>query len=138
MPVGFKLGSITCEVGTSQFLHAFFSTISGNLEPQGWGSRFPILLNKLYQGELSQTDAGAALTELANIEAELAMLPPSRVIWDIEDASMTPPWGHDISSEITSLSNYFVTSTGRDLLAMLKEILGELHADGGVVQVVSD
>ena len=137
MTVGFKLGSITDEVGTSQFLHAFFSTISGNLEPNGWGTRFPVLLNKLYQGELEQTDAAVALAELDRIEMELRKLPPSKVIWDIENLQLSPPWGSDISSDITSLASYFVTSTGRDLISVLREILEELRDVGGVVSVVS-
>ncbi|WAH38665.1 Imm70 family immunity protein [Alicyclobacillus dauci] len=29
------------------------------------------------------------------------------------------PWGTDITAEITSLSNYFVTSDGRDLFEVL-------------------
>jgi len=137
MTVGFKLGSITDEVGTSQFLHAFFSTISGNLEPNGWGTRFPVLLNKLYQGELEQTDAAVALAELDRIEMELRKLPPSKVIWDIENLQLAPPWGSDISSDTTSLASYFVTSTGRDLISVLREILEELRDVGGVVSVVS-
>lgn len=137
MTVGFKLGSITDEVGTSQFMHAFFSTISGNLESDGWGTRFPVLLNKLYQGELQRVDANAALAELAVIEAELKRLPPSKVIWDIDDDKKTPPWGDSISSDITDLANYFVTSTGRDLLQVTKEIVHELSAEGGVIKVVN-
>lgn len=137
MTVGLKLGSITDEVGTSQFLHAFFSTISGNLEPNGWGTRFPVLLNKLYQGELKQGDAEVALAELQRIEAELRKLPPSKVIWDIEDLTLSPPWGSDISADITSLANYFVTSTGRDLIGVVREILEELRDVGGVLSVVN-
>jgi len=137
MAVGFKLGSITDEVGSSQFLHAFFSTISGNLEPNGWGSRFPVLMNKLYQGELQQVDAAAALAELTAVEAELAKLSPSKVIWDIENESLTPPWGRDISEDITNLAHYFVTSTGRDLLQITKEIIHELEEEGGTIKVVN-
>jgi hypothetical protein len=48
---------------------------------------------------------------------------PSQVIWDIEDLSKTPPWGDNISDEITDLSNYFVTSDGEDLITILKKAL---------------
>jgi 2,3-bisphosphoglycerate-dependent phosphoglycerate mutase len=137
MPVGLKLGSITDEVGSSQFLHAFFSTVSGNLEPSGWGTRFPVLLNKLYQEGLPQADARAALDELGLIEEELRQLPPSKVIWDMAQPSLSAPWGNDISPDITHLANYFLTTTGRDLLGVLREILEELQTVGGVVQVVS-
>lgn len=137
MAVGIKLGSITDEIGTSDFFHAFFSTIAGNLEPGGWGTRFPVLMKKLYAGEIGQSDAGAALAELDEISRELAALPVTKVIWDIEDRSKVPPWGDNIASTITDLSNYFVTSTGRDLIATLREVLEELRDSGGVAQIVS-
>lgn len=137
MAVGIKLGSITDEIGASDFFNAFFSTITGNLEPAGWGTRFPMLMKKLYAGELEQSDAGTALHELDEITRELARLPAGKVVWDIEDRGKTPPWGNNIADTITDLSNYFVTSTGRDLIATLREILEELRDNGGVAQVVS-
>lgn len=48
---------------------------------------------------------------------------PEKVVWDIEDLSKQPPWGNNISEEITDLSNYFVTSSGEDLIIMLKDAL---------------
>lgn len=137
MAVGLKLGSITDEIGTSDFFHAFFSTVSGNLETGGWGSRFPIVMDKLYQGELQQSDAIAALAEIKEIEFELSKLPVDRVIWDIEDQTKTPPWGDNIADTITDLSNYFVTSTGRDLIPLLIEMIEELRDRGGEIKVVS-
>jgi hypothetical protein len=137
MTVGIELGNIIDEIGTGDFFHAFFSTISGNLEPKGWGSRFPVLMNKLYQGEVTQSDAAAALAELDQASAELAKLPARKVIWDVEDRSKTPPWGDRIATTITDLSNYFVTSTGRDLIELLREVLVELRDAGGVAKVVN-
>lgn len=137
MTVGIQLGSVSDEIGASDFFHSFFSTISGNLEANGWGSRFPLLVQKLYSGELQQADSTAALAELEQIKKEFVRLAPSRVIWDIENREKTPPWGAKISAEITDLSNYFVTSTGRDLFDVLKEALEELRDRGGVLKVVS-
>jgi 2,3-bisphosphoglycerate-dependent phosphoglycerate mutase len=137
MAVGLKLGSITDEVGTGDFFHSFFSTISGNLEAEGWGTRFPVLLNGLYRGQLHQRDAAPALAELDAVEKELARLPPAKVIWDIEDRSKAPPWGTKISSDITDMSKYFVTSTGRELIPVIRECLEELRDVGGVLKVVT-
>ncbi len=137
MTLGFQLGSITDEIGTADFLHSFFSTISGNLEAGEWGSRFPILLKKFYRGKLQQPDAIEALAELDRIKTELAKIQPSKVIWDIEHREKNPPWGNNISPEITNLSNYFVTSTGRDMIDVLREVLEELRDSGGVLEVVS-
>ena len=137
MAVGIKLGSITDEIGTSDFFHAFFSTLAGNLEPKGWGTRFPNLMKKLYAGELGQSGASAALGELDEVCKELTALPVSKVIWDIDDRCKRPPWREHVADTITDLSNYFVTSTGRDLIATLREVLEELRDNGGVAQIVS-
>lgn len=137
MTVGLKLGSITDEIGGQDFFHAFFSTISHRLEKDGWGSRFPCLLNKLYQGKLEKVDAKKALEELDVITSELSKLSPDKVVWDIENLDATPPWGSNISGDITDLSNYFVTSTGRDLIGVLKECLAEQLDRGGLIEIVS-
>jgi 2,3-bisphosphoglycerate-dependent phosphoglycerate mutase len=123
MAVGIRVGSVTSEIGTPSFLNAFFSTISVRCEPDGWGSQFPLLMNDLYQGRLSHKNARAALAELTAVKQLLEGFPPSAVVWDIDDLSARPPWGGEIAEEITSLGNYFVSSTGRDLFELLEESL---------------
>jgi hypothetical protein len=123
--VGIRVGSRVWTVGTGDFLHAFFSTVSYRLEPAGWGSRFPALLNELYQGELPAGRAEEARRELDAVQLELEKHPPGDVVWDVEDLSRRPPWGDDISPDITDLGNYFVTQDGRDLFEVLREALAE-------------
>jgi hypothetical protein len=123
MGVGIKVGSIIDEIGTSEFLHAFFSTISRHLEPKGWGSRFPELMTELYQGRLPADHVQNALRDLQVVREELSRFSPDKVVWDIEKPAMRPPWGKNISEHITSLANYFCTSTGRDLFEVLIECL---------------
>jgi hypothetical protein len=123
MAVGITVGSITDEIGAPSFVHAFFSTISAHCEPKGWGTRFPHLMKELYQGHLAYQHALVALDELAQAKAVLSQLPPSKVVWDIEDRKAQPPWGNNIADEITSLGNYFVSSSGRDVFALLEEKL---------------
>lgn len=138
MTIYLELGSVSDEVGAPDFFHAFFSTISGNLEPNGWATRFPALLRDLYKGELVKARAEKARQELAQIRTELKNLPPDRVIWDIQDRSKRPPWGNDISSDISDLSNYFVTSTGRDLIDVIAECLDDLQqGSNGALRVVN-
>lgn len=50
MAVGFKVGYYWFQVGTSDFLHSFFSTICIRLEHGKWGSVYPKLMEELYQG----------------------------------------------------------------------------------------
>ncbi|MDX1527868.1 MAG: immunity 70 family protein [Gammaproteobacteria bacterium] len=123
MGVGLRVGNITTEVGTGDFLHAFFSTVSFHLERDGWGSRFPELFNELYQGDLPPEHCDKVLADLETIKSELASLEPGQVVWDIDNLEAQPPWGDHISEEITSLANYFVTSGGRDLFEVLIECL---------------
>jgi len=129
MAVGITVGQITDEIGTADFLHAFFSTISAHCDADQWGSRFPRLF-ALYRGELRAGDAAAALTELREAKLALSQLPPQHVVWDIENPRVRPPWGDNISPDITSLGNYFVSSTGRDLFALFEEALVEASQEG--------
>lgn len=121
--VSFRVDCIMYEIGTASFLHSFFSTVAYRLENNQWGSKFPVIMNELYQGNLSCKNAPAAKEELTQIQKELTMLSPDKVIWDIEDLSKQPPWGNNISKEISSLGNYFVTCDGRDFIEVLNMAL---------------
>lgn len=110
-------------IGHGDFLHSFFSTVAYHLENKKWGSRFPVIMNELYQGKVSRGHIDKAIEELGIIKKELQAYGPDKVIWDIEDLSKQPPWGSNISKDITDLSNYFVTSDGRDFLTIFFEAL---------------
>lgn len=73
-------------------------------------------MNKLYHGKIETNKVDKAIKEMEMIKSELKNYPPSKVVWDIEDLSQQPPWGDEISEEITDLSNYFITSDGEDLI----------------------
>ena len=118
MAVGFKVKFYWYQIGHGDFLHSFFSTVAYNLENGDWGSRFPVIMNELYQGKIERENVDSAIEELNVIRKELQAFSPDKVIWDIEDLSKQPPWGSDISKDITDLSNYFVTSDGEDFLSV--------------------
>ena len=131
MTVGIRVGSITDEIGAPSFLHAFFSTISAHCDSSEWGARFPNLF-ELYSGRLPAQKAELALEELRAARDLLSNLPPSSVVWNIENRVEQPPWGANIAPTITSLGNYFVSCNGRDLFELLEEALGastEEHQD---------
>lgn len=123
MAVGFKVEFFWYQIGTGDFLHSFFSTIAYNLENKNWGSRFPVIMNELYQGKMSAENVDKAITELEIIKKELKKYPPQKAIWDIDDLSKRSPWGDNISKDITDLSNYFVTSDGVDFLTIFLHAL---------------
>ena len=109
------------EIGSASFFSAFFDTIHYHLEDYGnWGSNYPFLLNNFYNGNLIWQDALTVVKELEEIRIRLKAFQPSDVIWDITDLSKRPPWGDDISEDITSLANYFRTSDdAKDLIYVM-------------------
>lgn len=135
MSVGVRVGRVVDVIGTPAFLNAFFSTLVAVLEDGERGARFPALTTTLYAGELPADRVAAALAELRAARDELAMHPPGDVVWDLDDAAARPPWGDDISSDITSLADYFVTETGRDLVEVLLEALDRASGLGARVTV---
>jgi len=78
-----------------------------------------------------------ARKELKKIQKELSKFPPSDVIWDIDDLSKQPPWGNHISGEITNLSNYFVTSDGRDLITIMFMAFDDAEEIKHKIQIIS-
>lgn len=123
MVVGFKVKYYWYQIGNGEFLHAFFSTICFRLENIQWGSKYPYLMNELYQGELKRNHIENAVKELKRVKKELRKFRPSEVVWDIDDLKAKPPWGDNISTEIKNLSEYFVTSEGEDLIDMMEKAL---------------
>jgi len=113
--VGLKVGPIFYKIGTGSFLHCFFSTIAVRIEKGTLGSRYPILMNQLYNGEVSPDEIDSINNELNNIKAELKKFDSGQVIWDIDNRDEKPPWGDSVADRITDLSNYFITSDGKDV-----------------------
>lgn len=137
MAIGFKTKFYWYQIGTGDFLYAFFSTVCFNLEGGNWGSRFPIIMNELYQGELSKDNIHKAMEELGIMKNELRNYKPDKVVWDIEDINKKVPWGDNISSDITDLSNYFVTSEGEDFLSIFNNALKKAAEIGMGLEIKS-
>lgn len=137
MAVGFKVKFYWYQIGHGDFLHSFFSTVAYNLENKIWGSRFPIIMNELYQGKIEYKNINVALEELDMIKKELKSLSPQNVVWDIEDLSKQPPWGNNISKDITDLSNYYVTSDGNDFLTIFSHALEKAKEVNSEIEIKS-
>lgn len=138
MSVGLTVKFYWYQVGTGDFLHSFFSTIAYNLENGKWGEKYPFFMKELYSGTLKEKHLKYAKKELEMITAELKGLSVDKVIWDIDDLSKPMPWGDNISSEITDLSNYFVTSDGKDLITIIQHAIDkaiELKSDVRIVSI---
>ncbi|NPC91939.1 hypothetical protein HOO54_06865 [Bacillus sp. WMMC1349] len=119
MTVGFRVDCFFYEAGHGDFVHSFFSTISYYLEKDGWGTKYPLLMNDLYYDQLRWSDVPVARENLKKIEKELSKLPPEKVIWDIQDLSKSPSWENNINTKVTDVSNYFATSDGKTFFEVL-------------------
>ncbi len=71
MAVGFKVKFYWYQIGHGDFLHSFFSTVAYNLENANWGSRFPVIMNELYQGKIDHKDVDKALEKAKEVNADL-------------------------------------------------------------------
>lgn len=137
MAVGFKVKFYWYQVGHGDFLHSFFSTVAYNLEDKKWGKRFPIIMNQLYQGKINQEDIDKAIEELSIIKKELQAFTPDKVVWDIDNMLKQPPWGSNISKDITDLSNYFVTSDGEDFISVFFHALEKAKEANSDIEIKS-
>ena len=125
MAVGLKIDFLWYSIGSPDFLHSFFSTICVNLENSNWGSRFPTLMKELYQGKLKHEKIDSAIRELNEIELLFKKLGTNKVVWDIDNLKLSPPWRDNISSDIHNLSEYFWTNDGYNLFEIIREALEE-------------
>jgi 2,3-bisphosphoglycerate-dependent phosphoglycerate mutase len=116
--------------GEDFWLHSFFSTIAYQLETDGWGSRFPALMDDLYAGRLPVDRVNEARAELATIDAELRQLPPEDRVFDYDDPKGPTPW--PVPPEAESLADCFLTANGLsilDVLARALDVSEEARAD---------
>lgn len=125
MAVGLKIDFLWYSIGSPDFLHSFFSTICVNLENSNWGSRFSTLMKELYQGKLKHEKIDSAIRELNEIELLFKKLGTNKVVWDIDNLKLSPPWRDNISSDIHNLSEYFWTNDGYNLFEIIREALEE-------------
>lgn len=136
MSLGLAVGSEVWPVGSGDVLHALFSTVAVLLEDGEWGTRFPALMERLYQGELPAADVEDAVSELRTVRRELAGFGSGDVVWDAEDPSVGPPWGRPL--EVPDVTHCFYAADGRPLLDVLAAALNRLRIEaGGELRIVA-
>lgn len=128
--VAFTVGTERWEVGDAAFLHCFFSTMSAHTEPDGWGTRYPVLMRELYVGTLAPQNAAQCRDDLRQAFAALAVLPPSAVVWDYSDRSLRPPWEAATPAHIRHLGEYFMASDGTNLFTVIDTVLQRSQQTG--------
>ena len=121
MAVGLFIDPVFYKIGSGSFLNSFFSTIYVKLENNNWGSKYPLIMNDLYNGCVNKNNIDEFKEEISRLRLELKQLHPDQIVWNFEDLSEIPPWGSEVSSEITSMENYFVTSEGYNLIDVIEK-----------------
>lgn len=129
MAVGILVDCFYYELGHSDFVHSFFSTISYHLEKEGWGTKYPLLMNELYNDKLNWDDVSVVKANLNEIEQELSKHLPEQIIWDIDDLTQNPPWGDKISSKVINLANYFATIDGKTFFEVMRTAMDVAEED---------
>lgn len=113
------------QIGTPAFFTSFFDTIDVHLTKGLFGKKYPIVLGEFQDGVLRNENLDKAEVELKNIKKRFKKLKPSKIIWDKYDLTKKPPWGSEISDEITSMANYYVTCNGEDLFEIIFKAIAE-------------
>lgn len=113
-PLTLRLGpGLEFELADVSTLDAFFATVSYRLEPDGWGTRFPLTLDHLNAGRLGPGSAPAAVTELETIGRELRELPARKAVWDFQDTRPRDDAALPVNRAAANLHDYFVAADGR-------------------------
>ncbi|EMA6342829.1 Imm70 family immunity protein [Bacillus cytotoxicus] len=118
--VGFGIDFMFYEVGHPDILHSFFSTMSYHTEPDGWGTKYPLLMKSLYFDELRWEDVREARENLKEIIKQLEEKKTEEIIWDIEDITKRPPWeGRELPPQVIDLVTYFAREDGQTFSDLL-------------------
>lgn len=125
------------EIASDRILGALFATISFRLEPDGWATRFPLVLDHVQQGSLDVSLADQALTELSQIEAELKSLPPGRAVWSLNDLRVRNDSKEPVNHSARNLFEYFTARDGTPLLHKLRDIMVQCRSEGRTARIDS-
>jgi 2,3-bisphosphoglycerate-dependent phosphoglycerate mutase len=112
------------ELAASDIVQALFGTISYRLEPEGRGSRFPVVILGLYGGRLMPEEMLAALAELDVIANDLKALPQDRAVRSLKELK---PFRAGNGSA-NSLYEYFLALDGTPLVAALRDKIEQTRA----------
>lgn len=111
------------EMGSSSLLNAFFSTIYFHLVKDKPGIAYPKIFMHLYKGHLKWQDAAEVLEDFEEIRNKLKRYGPDKIIWDIQNLSISPPPPMQKIDRSIPLSNCFLTEKGLNYFDLISEVL---------------
>jgi hypothetical protein len=132
--IGLSVGNSLYEIGSLDLLHACNSTIVYHLEqPEGWGSKFPVLLIHLHDDHIAPERLPDALQELQRIEAGLQRLKPHDIIADIEHPQQSVP-ADLINRSAPTAADAFVSPHQHRLVDVFRMALQDAITNHSVVK----
>ena len=127
--VGFLVFTGWTEFGYSETLYSWFSTICYRLEDKKWGSKFPIVMNKLYYDEeygVPYEDLEDFKNELVTIKVEFSKLSPKDAIWSFEENILeVSPNMSNINYNAKNLVDFYVNPRNKNIFNLLDTITSD-------------
>jgi hypothetical protein len=108
--------------------------VAYRLEPEGYATRFPLVVGQLLAGRLPAHSVPAARRELETVAAELAQLPIEAAVISPHDLGR-PQIAPELAADARHLAELFRASDGRLLLDVLRERLSSAEAEGSAVVI---
>ncbi len=103
---------------------SFFDNVCFYLENKIWGSRFPIVMQNLYNGAVEVSNLKDLLKEIDIIQQEFSKIEVNDLIWDIENLEERCPYLDNMVDEIKTLADFWKTSyKSEDMFEILKRII---------------
>jgi|GEM_PF-1751549 len=120
--IGLRAGNEVIGVGNEAQFYALMSTISLNLEPRGWGTKYPMMMRHLYPGQLGASDVRYALEEIVEISEKLSKMKADKLVWDITDPVIRPD-EKQLWMGAPNLLDVFRTADGERAMDAMKRAL---------------
>jgi hypothetical protein len=136
MTIALRMPGLFMEIGPGSLLQAFCATVAVRLEGGLWGTRFPVLQQRLYDGRVTPADAPRLLQELEAIRAGFQRLAPDQAVCDDDTGTLQPALSRPGPAP-ADLSEFFINSGKRNLISVIRESAEYLLERGGEMTVVS-
>lgn len=137
MAVVFRQKNVITEIGPGGLLHSLFSNIAYHLESSEWGSKYPYIMLNLYRGRLEESYANEAMSEVLEIRRLLSSINCDKLIWNIDDLREPAPWGDTVVADIGSISDFYVTTNGLNLVDEIVDNIESMVKLGGDLEIIA-
>ena len=108
----------TYSLGEEDLLFSFFSSIVVHLENSRWASRFPITMNKFYQGQVAYDELEQFRQELNIIKAEFSKIKAAWQIWNCEKPELKVPEKY-CHTDAPNLAASFITTDDNNFFEVI-------------------